>query len=44
MTLIQSVKLNWLDQYIYLSNVVKMLPTLKVTQIEELQPILAGNL
>ena len=35
---IQSVKLNRLDPYAYLSDVLKRLPTLKVTQIEELLP------
>ena len=38
MTLIQSAKLNGLDPYAYLSDVLKRLPTLKVTQIEELLP------
>ena len=38
MTLIQSAKLNGLDPYAYLSDVLKRLPTHKVTQIEELQP------
>ena len=38
MTLIQSAKLNGLDPYAYLSNVLKRLPTHKVTQIEELLP------
>ena len=36
MTLIQSAKLNGLDPYAYLSDVLKRLPTQKVTQIEEL--------
>ena len=36
MTPIQSAKLNGLDPYAYLSDVLKMLPTHKVTQIEEL--------
>ena len=38
MTLIQSAKLNGLDPYAYLSNVLKRLPTHKVSQIEELLP------
>ena len=38
MTLIQSAKLNGLDSYVYLSDVLKRLPTHKVTQIEELLP------
>ena len=38
MTLIQSAKLNELDPYAYLSDVLKRLPTHKVTQIEELLP------
>lgn len=38
MTLIQSAKLNRLNLYTYLSDVLKRLPTLKVTQIEELLP------
>ena len=38
MPLIQSVKLNRLDPYAYLSDMLKRLPTLKVTQIEELLP------
>ncbi|SNU16093.1 Transposase [Acinetobacter johnsonii] len=38
MTLIQSAKLNGLDPYAYLSDVLKRLPTHKVTQIEELLP------
>ena len=38
MTLIQSVKLNGLDLYAYLSDELKKLPTHKVTQIEELLP------
>ena len=38
MTLIQSAKLNGLDPYVYLSNVLKRLPTDKVSQIEELLP------
>ena len=38
MTLIQSAKLNSLDPYAYLSDVLKRLPTHKVTQIEELLP------
>ena len=38
MTLIQSAKLNGLDPYAYLSDVLKRLPTNKVTQIEELLP------
>ena len=38
MTLIQSAKLNGLDPYIYLSDVLKRLPTHKVAQIEELLP------
>ncbi|MFH3825543.1 IS66-like element ISAba46 family transposase [Acinetobacter pittii] len=38
MTLIQSAKLNGLDPYAYLSDVLKKLPTHKVTQIEELLP------
>ncbi|WP_408698469.1 transposase domain-containing protein [Acinetobacter baumannii] len=37
MTLIQSAKLNGLDPYAYLSDVLR-LPTHKVTQIEELLP------
>lgn len=36
MTLIQSAKLNSLDTYAYLSDLLKRLPTHKVTQIEEL--------
>ena len=35
---IQSAKLNGLDPYAYLSDVLKRLPTHKVTQIEELLP------
>ncbi|WP_371972157.1 transposase domain-containing protein, partial [Acinetobacter sp. AL9] len=38
MTLIQSAKLNGLDPYAYLSDVLKRLPTHKATQIEELLP------
>ena len=38
MTLIQSAKLNGLDPYAYLSDVLKRLPIHKVTQIEELLP------
>jgi len=38
MNLIQSAKLNGLDPYAYLSNVLKRLPTHKVSQIEELLP------
>ena len=38
MTLIQSAKLNGLDPYAYLSDVLKRLPTHKVTQIKELLP------
>ncbi|WP_111895376.1 IS66 family transposase [Acinetobacter sp. MB5] len=38
MTLIQSAKLNGLDPYAYLSDVLKRLPTHKMTQIEELLP------
>jgi len=38
MTLIQSAKLNRLDPYAYLSDVLKRLPTHKATQIEELLP------
>lgn len=38
MTLIQSAKLNGLDPYAYLSDVLKRLPTHKVTRIEELLP------
>ena len=38
MTLIQSAKLNGLDPYAYLSDVLKRLPTHKVTQIAELLP------
>ena len=37
-SIIQSAKLNGLDPYAYLSNVLKRLPTHKVTQIEELLP------
>ena len=37
MTLIQSAKLNGLDPYAYLSDVLKRLPTDKVTQIELLR-------
>jgi hypothetical protein len=37
-TLIQSVKLNGLDPYDYLSDVLKRLPTQKMSQIEELLP------
>lgn len=35
-SIIQSAKLNGLDQYAYLNDVLKRLPTHKVTQIEEL--------
>ena len=35
-SIIQLAKLNGLDPYAYLSNVLKRLPTHKVTQIEEL--------
>ena len=38
MTLIQSAKLNGLDPYVYLSDVLKRLPTHKVTEIEDLLP------
>ncbi|WP_031992199.1 transposase domain-containing protein, partial [Acinetobacter baumannii] len=38
MTLIQSAKLNGLDPYAYLSDVLKRLPTHIVPQIEELLP------
>ncbi|OFE42744.1 hypothetical protein BJN41_12585 [Acinetobacter towneri] len=38
MTLIQSEKLNGLDPYAYLSDVLKRLPTQKMSQIEELLP------
>lgn len=38
MTLIQSAKLNGLDQYAYLSDVLKRLPTHKMKDIEELLP------
>ncbi len=38
MTLIQSAKLNGLDPYAYLNDVLKRLPTHKVTQIEEFLP------
>ena len=38
MTLIQSAKLNGLDPYAYLSDVLKRLPTHKMTQIKELLP------
>ena len=38
MTLIQSAKLNGLDPYAYLSDVLKRLPTQKISQIEELLP------
>ena len=38
LALIQSAKLNGLDPYAYLSDVLKRLPTHKVTQIEELLP------
>ena len=38
MMLIQSAKLNGPDPYAYLSDVLKRLPTHKVTQIEELLP------
>jgi len=37
-SIIQSAKLNGLDPYAYLSDVLKRLPTHKVTQIEELLP------
>ena len=37
MTLIQSAKMNGLDRYAYLSDVLKRLPTDKVTQIELLR-------
>ena len=35
-SIIQSAKLNGLDPYAYLNDVLKRLPTHKVTQIEEL--------
>ena len=38
MTLIQSAKLNGLDPYAYLSDILKKLPTQKMSQIEELLP------
>ena len=38
MTLIQSAKLNGLDPYAYLSDVLKRLPTQKISQVEELLP------
>ena len=38
MKLIQSAKLDGLNPYAYLSEVLKKMPTLKVTQIEELLP------
>ena len=38
MTLIQSAKLNGLDPYAYLRDVLKRLPTHKVTEIEDLLP------
>lgn len=38
MTLIQSAKLNGLDPYDYLSDLLKILPTQKMSQIEELLP------
>ena len=38
MTLIQSAKLNGLNPYAYLSDVLKRLPTQKMSQIEELLP------
>jgi len=38
MTLIQSVKLNGLNPYSYLRDVLKKLPTHKVPQIEEVLP------
>ena len=38
MTLIQSEKLNGLDPYAYLSDVLNRLPTQKMSQIEELLP------
>ena len=44
MTLIQSAKLNGLDPYAYLSDVLKRLPTHKVPQIEEYYYLTAGNL
>lgn len=37
-TLIQSTKLNGLDPYVYLRDILKRFPTHKVTQIEELLP------
>ena len=37
-SIIQLAKLNGLDPYAYLSNVLKRLPTHKVSQIEELLP------
>ena len=37
MTLIQSAKMNWLYPYAYLSDVLKRVPTDKVTQIELLR-------
>ena len=37
-SIIQSAKLNGLDPYAYLNDVLKRLPTHKVTQIEELLP------
>jgi len=37
-SIIQLAKLNGLDPYAYLSDVLKRLPTHKVTQIEELLP------
>ena len=38
MTLIQSAKLNGLDPYAYLSDVLKRLPTRKMKDIEDLLP------
>lgn len=38
MTLIQLAKLNGLDPYAYLSDVLKRLPTQKISQVEELLP------
>lgn len=38
MTLIQSAKLNGLDSYAYLSDVLKRLPTHKMKDIEDLLP------
>ncbi len=38
MTLVQSAKLNGLDPYAYLSDVLRRLPLHKVTELEDLLP------